>query len=128
MNTIMTVAALDVVRAVRTAFRSAGSNKPLTTLGEQEILDHLVRRNVIPISMIKNPDMVMISEIAGTVCLPGKVVRGLKAIGLEFLTDLQNVTYHELMERDFADAALIAKLQEGLALFDMGLKGPAPAE
>ncbi len=128
MNTITTVASLDVVRAVRTAFRSAGSNKPLATLGEQEILDHLVRRNVIPISMIKNPDMVMISEIAGTVRLPGKVVRGLKSIGLEFLTDLQDVTYTELMERDFADAALIGKLQEGLGLFGMGLKGPAPAE
>ncbi len=52
----------------------------------------------------------------------------MKAIGIEFLTDLENVTYAELMERNFADAALIAKLQEGMALFDVGLKEPAPAE
>ncbi len=128
MQTDMTVASFDVVRALRAAFNGANSNKTAPMLGEQEILDHLVKRNVIAISMIKKPDIVMISDIAGTVRLPGKVVRGLKAIGIEFLADLENVTYAELMERNFADAALIAKLQEGLALFDMGLKEPAPAE
>ncbi len=128
MKTDMTVASFDVVRAVRAAFNGANSNKTLPMLGEQEILDHLVKRNVIAISMIKKPDIVMVADIAGTVRLPGKVVRGLKAIGIEFLTDLENVTYAELMERNFADAALIAKLQEGMALFDMALKGPDPAE
>ncbi len=128
MNTVMTVSSFDVVRAVRAAFNGANSDKAPPMLGEQEILNHLLKRNVITISMIKKPDIVMVADIAGTVRLPAKSVRQLRQIGLEFLTDLENVTETYLMEQKFVDAALIAKLQEGLALFGMGLKGPAPAE
>ena len=128
MQTEMTVASFDVVRAVRAAFNGANSAQPLPMLSEQEILNHLLKRNVITISMIKKPDIVMVADIAGTVRLPAKSVRQLRQIGVEFLTDLETVTYAELMEQKFVDAALIAKLQEAMALFDMGLKGPAPAE
>ncbi len=128
MQTEMTVASFDVVRAVRAAFNGANNAQTLPMLGEQEILNHLLKRNVITIAMIKKPDIVMVADIAGTVSLPAKSVRQLRQIGLEFLTDLQNVTETYLMEQKFVDAALIGKLQEGLALFDMGLKGPAPAE
>jgi len=128
MQTEMTVASFDVVRAVRAAFNGANNAQTLPMLGEQEILNHLLKRNVITIAMIKKPDIVMVADIASTVSLPAKSVRQLRQIGLEFLTDLQNVTETYLMEQKFVDAALIGKLQEGLALFDMGLKGPAPAE
>ena len=128
MQTEMTVASFDVVRAVRAAFNGANSDKAPPMLGEQEILHHLLKRNVITISMIKKPDIVMVRDIAGTVGLPAKSVRQLRQIGLEFLTDLETVTETYLMEQKFVDAALIAKLQEGMALFDMGLRGPAPAE
>ncbi len=128
MQTEMTVASFDVVRAVRAAFNGATSDKAPPMLGEQEILDHLVKRNVIAISMIKKSNTVMVTDIAATVLIPRKVVRQLRHIGIEFLTDLENVTYAELIGEKFMDAALIAKLQEGMALFDMGLKGPAPAE
>ncbi len=128
MQTEMTVASFDVVRAVRAAFNGANSEKALPMLSEQEILNHLLNRNVITIAMIKKPDIVMIADIARTVGLPAKSVRQLRQIGLEFLTDLGTVTETYLMEQKFVDAALIANLQEGMALFDMGLKGPAPAE
>ena len=128
MQTDMTVASFDVVRAVRAAFNGANNGQTLPMLSEQEILNHLLKRSVITIAMIKKPDIVMVADIAGTVSLPAKSVRQLRQIGLEFLTDLENVTETYLMEQKFVDAALIAKLQEGLALFDMGLKEPAPAE
>ncbi len=128
MNTVMTVSSFDVVRAVRAAFNGANNAQTLPTLSEQEILNHLLKRNVITIAMIKKPDIVMVADIAGTVSLPAKSVRQLRQIGLEFLTDLENATETYLMEQKFVDAALIRKLQEGLALFDMGLKAPAPAE
>ncbi len=128
MQTEMTVASFDVVRAVRAAFNGANNAQTLPMLGEQEILNHLLKRNVITIAMIKKPDIVMVADIASTVSLPAKSVRQLRQIGLEFLTDLENVTETYLMEQKFVDAALIGKLQEGLALFDMGLKGPAPVE
>ena len=128
MQTEMTVASFDVVRAVRAAFNGANNAQSLPMLGEQEILNHLLKRKVITIAMIKKPDIVMIVDIAGTVSLPATSVRQLRQIGLEFLTDLGTVTETYLMEQKFVDAALIGKLQEGLALFDMGLKGPAPAE
>ena len=128
MQTEMTVAALDVVRAVRAAFNYANTDQPLPLLGEQDILDQLVKRNVISISMIKKSNTVMVKDIAATVLIPRKAVRQMRQIGLEFLTDLEDVTYADLIEQKFVDAALIAKIQEGMALFDMGLKGPAPAE
>ncbi len=128
MKPVMTVASFDVVRAVRAAFNGANNAQALPLLSEQEILNHLLKRNVITISMIKKPDIVMVADIAGTVRLPAKSVRQLRQIGLEFLTDLETVTETYLMEQKFVDAALIGKLQEGLELFDMGLKGPAPAE
>ena len=128
MQTDMTVAALDVVRAVRAAFNYANTDQPLPLLGEQDILGHLVKRNVISISMIKKSNTVMVKDIAATVLIPRKAVRQMRQIGLEFLTDLEDVTYADLIEQKFVDAALIARIQEGMALFDMGLKGPAPAE
>ncbi len=128
MNTQMTVASFDVVRAVRAAFNGANNAQTLPMLSEQEILNHFLKRNVITISMIKKPDMVMVADIARTVSLPAKSVRQLRQIGLEFLTDLEDVTYADLMEQKFVDAALVAKIEEGLALFGMGLKGSAPAE
>ena len=128
MQTVMTVAALDVVRAVRAAFNYANSDQTLPMLGEQDILNHLVKRNVIGISMIKKSNTVMVTDIAATVLIPRKVVRQLRHIGIEFLTDLENVTYAELIGEKFMDPSLIAKLQDGMALFDLGLKGPAPAE
>ena len=128
MNTVMTVESFDVVRAVRAAFNGANNAQTLPMLSEQEILNHFLKRNVITISMVRKPDIVMIADIAGTVSLPAKSVRQLRQIGLEFLTDLETVTETFLMEQKFVDAALIGKLQEGLALFDMELKEPAPAE
>ena len=95
----------------------------VTKLGEQEILDHLARRGLVPIGLGR----LSIAALSRDNLIPHTIVWALRqCAGVRYLTDLSGWTYADVLALERVSRTAVNELQDTMVRYGLLLKGGDP--